>query len=84
MLTSNVAIGSPLLNFFVPFRFTLAHLIGLFMRFFSWPIFRLTLLTFRPQKRDKQVAPSGHEMLLEPAQTVLETYTCTYGVKGGS
>ena len=31
-----------------------------FMRFFAWPIFRLTLLTFRPQKRDKQVAPSGH------------------------
>ena len=29
-----------------------------FMRFFAWPIFRLTLLTFRPQKRDKQVAPN--------------------------
>ena len=27
------------------------------MRFF---IFRLTLLTVRPQKRDKQVAPGGH------------------------
>ena len=55
--------------------------VGLFfMRFFAWPIFRLTLLTFRPQKRDKQVAPSGHYVLLEPfrsvsAQTVLETYT---------
>ena len=36
------------------------------MRFFAWPIFRLTLLTFRPQKRDKQVAPSGHFVLLEP------------------
>ena len=48
------------------------------MRFFAWPIFRLTLLTFRPQKRDKQVAPSGHYVLFEPfrsvsAQTVLET-----------
>ena len=31
-----------------------------FMRFLASPIFRLTLLTFRPQKRDKQVAPSGH------------------------
>ena len=35
--------------------------VGLFlMRFFAWPIFRLMLLTFLPQKRDKQVAPSGH------------------------
>ena len=46
-------------------------------------------MTFRPQKRDKQVAPSGHYVLLEPfrsvsAQTVLETYTYTYGVMGGS
>ena len=35
-------------------------------------------MTFRPQKRDKQVALNGHYMLLEPfisvsAQTVLET-----------
>ena len=27
------------------------------MPIFAWPIFCLTLLTFRPQKRDKQVAP---------------------------
>ena len=27
------------------------------MQFFAWPIFRLTLLIFRPQKRDKQLAP---------------------------
>ena len=32
------------------------------MRFFAWPIFHLTLLTFRPQKRDKQVAPSGRAL----------------------
>ena len=61
---------------------------------FFYAIFRLTnfssdALTFRPQKRDKQVAPSGHYVLLEPfrsvsAQTVLETYTYTYGVRGGS
>ena len=49
-----------------------------FMRFFAWQIFCLTHLTFRPQKRDKQVAPSGHYVLLEPfspvsAQTVLDT-----------
>ena len=58
-----------------------------FLRFFAWPIFRLTPLTFRTQKRDKQVAPSGHWVLLEPfssisVETVLETYT--YAVKGGS
>ena len=58
-----------------------------FMRFFAWPIFRLTLLTFRPKKRDKQIAPSWHLVLLElfssvSAETVLETYT--YGVMGGS
>ena len=29
-----------------------------FMRFFVWPIFRLTLLTCCPQRRDKQVAHS--------------------------
>ena len=42
--------------------------------------FCLMQLTFRPQKRDKQLAPSGHQVLLEPfssvsAPTVLETYT---------
>ena len=47
----------------------------------------MTLLTFRPQKRDKQVAPSGHLVILElfssvSAQTVLESYA--YGVKSGS
>ena len=35
------------------------------MRFFA-SIFRMTHLTFRPQKRDKQVAPSGHKVILEP------------------
>ena len=58
-----------------------------FMQFFARPNFRLTHLTFRPQERDKQVAPSEHLVLLELfssvlAQTVLETYS--YGVKGGS
>ena len=31
-----------------------------FYAIFGLPIFRLKHLTFRPQKRDKQVAPSGH------------------------
>ena len=35
-----------------------------FMRFLAWPIFRLTHLTFRPQKLDKQLAPGGHYVLL--------------------
>ena len=43
-----------------------------FMRFFAWPIFRLTLLTFRPQKRDKQVAPSGNQVLLEAFSSVFQ------------
>ena len=34
--------------------------VGIFYAIFAGPIFRLTLLTFRPQKRDKQVASSGH------------------------
>ena len=33
--------------------------------FFAWPIFCQTHLTFRPQKRDKQVAPSDCYVLLE-------------------
>ena len=46
---------------------------------FFYAVFRLTLLTLRPQKRDKQVALSGHKVRLElfssvSAQTVLETY----------
>ena len=51
------------------------------MRFFAWPFFRLTHLTFRPQKRDKQVARIGHSLKafqltslqLRDSQTVLET-----------
>ena len=31
-----------------------------FMRFFTWPIFRLARLTFRPQTRDKPVAHRVH------------------------
>ena len=58
-----------------------------FMRFFARPIFRLRLLTFRPQQRSIKVAPSGHYVLVEPIsyvsiQIVLETFN--YGVKGGS
>ena len=29
------------------------------MQFYAWPFFRLTHLTFRLRKRDKQIAPSG-------------------------
>ena len=35
------------------------------MLFFAYPIFRLTHLTFRPQKRDTQVAPRGQQGLLD-------------------
>ena len=35
------------------------------MRFFAWPIFRLTLVTCRPQKRDKQVASRGLSALFQ-------------------
>ena len=53
-----------------------------FMRFFAWQIFRLTLLTFRPQKRDEARPKNWESFSSVSAQTVLETYT--YGVKGGS
>ena len=32
---------------------------------FSWPVFRLSLLTVHPQKQDKQVKPRGLQVLLE-------------------
>ena len=61
--------------------------VGLLMRLFARPIFCLTHLTFCPQTRNKQVAPSGYQVLSEPfssvlAQTVSETDI--FGVKGGS
>ena len=37
----------------------------------AWPNFRLTHLTFRPQKRDKQVEHSGHQFLLEPFSSLV-------------
>ena len=58
----------------------------LFLGDFSIVDFCLTHLAFCPQKRNKQVAPSGHYLLLElrafqftslqvcDSQTVLETY----------
>ena len=47
-----------------------------FMRFFAWPIFGLTHLTFRPQKRDKLVAPSGHQVLFsEPFSSLDSKYS---------
>ena len=33
-----------------------------FMQFLAWPIFRLTFLTFRTQKRDKHDSPEGIKM----------------------
>ena len=47
-----------------------------FMRFFAWPFFGLTHLTFRPQKRDKLVAPSGHQVLFsEPFSSLDSKYS---------
>ena len=37
-------------------------------------IFRLAHLTFRPQKRTKQVAPSGRLVLLEPFSSLVSKY----------
>ena len=45
-----------------------------FMQFFAWPIFRLTHLTFRPQKGAKQVVPSGHNVLVEPFSSLVFKY----------
>ena len=36
------------------------------IKFFAGPLFRLTHLTFDPQKQDKQEASSWHYVLLEP------------------
>ena len=48
------------LKFWTKFVAIIWDLLVFIMQFFAWPIFRLTHLTFRPQKRDKQVVPSGH------------------------
>ena len=37
-------------------------------------IFRLTHLTFRHQKRDKQVVPTWNKVLLEPFSLVVSQY----------